>query len=134
MEVSSHEVHRFEELPVWQDAIELAVRIFELTAHQNSKVTSRSKIKSNELASQFPITSLRVLKEGTTQETLTFLYISQRFLRRSPIDDLSSGTTTVLQVSGRTQILDIRAATKISRSYVVGVIPCKTQTSKGNDI
>jgi hypothetical protein len=28
---------RFEELPVWQDAIELAIRIFELTDHAEFK-------------------------------------------------------------------------------------------------
>jgi len=33
---------RFEDLPVWQDAIELAVRIFALTARPNSRVADLS--------------------------------------------------------------------------------------------
>jgi four helix bundle protein len=68
---------RFEELPVWQDAIELAVRVFELTARPSFRryASVRDQIErasmsiSNNVAEGF--------ERGTTQETLTFLYISR---------------------------------------------------------
>ncbi len=67
---------RFEDLPVWQDAIELAVRIFALTARPNFKGYGglRDQIEravvsiSNNIAEGF--------ERGTTPELLTFLYIS----------------------------------------------------------
>jgi len=68
---------RFEELPVWQDAIELAVRVFELTARPEFRryASVRDQIErasmsiSNNIAEGF--------ERGTTLETLTFLYISR---------------------------------------------------------
>jgi four helix bundle protein len=68
---------RFEDLPVWKDAIELAVRVFTLTAlpafRRYSSVRDqmeRSSMSiSNNIAEGF--------ERGTTQETLTFLYISR---------------------------------------------------------
>jgi four helix bundle protein len=68
---------RFEELPVWQDAIELAVRIYDLTARPGFKgyYTLKDQLEragvsiSNNIAEGF--------ERGTTQETLTFLYISK---------------------------------------------------------
>jgi four helix bundle protein len=68
---------RFEELPVWKDAIELAVRVFELTAlpvfrHYRSvrdQIERASMSISNNIAEGF--------ERGTTQETLTFLYIAR---------------------------------------------------------
>jgi four helix bundle protein len=69
--------NRFEELPVWQDAIELAVRVFALTSrpafrgHYDLKdQLERSAVSiSNNIAEGF--------ERGSTQETLTFLYISR---------------------------------------------------------
>src|SRR6267142_3232390 len=69
--------NRFEELPVWQDSIELAVRIFDLTSHPMFKgyYTLKDQLEragvsvSNNIAEGF--------ERGTTQETLTFLYISK---------------------------------------------------------
>jgi len=69
--------NRFEELPVWQDAIELAIRVFALTArpafkgHYDLKdQLERSGVSiSNNIAEGF--------ERGTTQELLTFLYISR---------------------------------------------------------
>ena len=105
----------FEELPVWQDAIELAIRIFELTARPEFKgyYTLKDQLEragvsiSNNIAEGF--------ERGTTQETLTFLYISRG----------SSGETrslTYLLERLRAfqtligEVLDIRArATCISR-------------------
>jgi four helix bundle protein len=68
---------RFEDLPVWQDAIELSVKIFELTAkpefqHQfrlKDQIESAGISISNNIAEGF--------ERGTTKETLTFLYISK---------------------------------------------------------
>src|SRR5712692_6366728 len=68
---------RFEELPVWKDAIELAVRTFALTAKQcfRGHAGTRNQLEnavvsiSNNIAEGF--------ERGTTQELLTFLYISR---------------------------------------------------------
>ena len=68
---------RFEELPVWQDAIELAVRVFALTAlpafrryrSVRDQIERASMSISNNIAEGF--------ERGTTQETLTFLYIAR---------------------------------------------------------
>ena len=68
---------RFEELPVWQDAIELAVKVFALTAKPQMRhyrglrdQIERSAVSvSNNIAEGF--------ERGTTQELLTFMYISR---------------------------------------------------------
>jgi len=68
---------RFEELPVWKDAIELAVRVFNLTTKPSfrryrsvrDQIERASMSISNNIAEGF--------ERGTTQETLTFLYISR---------------------------------------------------------
>src|SRR5262245_66242000 len=68
---------RFEELPVWKDAIELAVRTFALTAtpcfrgHSGTRNQLENAVVSisNNIAEGF--------ERGTTQETLNFIYISR---------------------------------------------------------
>ena len=68
---------RFEDLPVWNDAIELAVRVFALTAQPafrpyrgiRDQVERSSVSVSNNIAEGF--------ERGTTPELLTFLYISR---------------------------------------------------------
>ena len=68
---------RFEELPVWKDAIELAVRTFALTAtpcfrgHAGTRNQLENAVVSisNNIAEGF--------ERGTTKETLNFLYISR---------------------------------------------------------
>lgn len=68
---------RFEDLPVWQAAIELAVRVYALTARENFKghASLRDQIEraavsiSNNIAEGF--------ERGTTQELLTFIYIAR---------------------------------------------------------
>ena len=85
---------RFEELPVRKDAIDLGVRTFALTSktcfrgHSGTRnqLENASLSISNNIAEGF--------ERGTTQETLTFLYISRgscgetrsmyEFLRRAP--------------------------------------------------
>ena len=69
--------NRFEELPVWKDAIELAVRVFALTSKPifrryrtvRDQLERASMSISNNIAEGF--------ERGTTKETLTFLYISR---------------------------------------------------------
>ena len=92
---------RFEDLPVWKDAIELAVRTFALTAKPcfRGHAGTRNQLEnavvsiSNNIAEGF--------ERGTTQETLTFIYIARgsagevrsmyRFLERaSGFEDLRS--------------------------------------------
>jgi four helix bundle protein len=68
---------RFEDLPVWKDALELAVRVFALTAKPcfRGHAGTRNQLEnavvsiSNNIAEGF--------ERGTTQELLTFLYISR---------------------------------------------------------
>ena len=68
---------RFEELPVWRDAIQLAVRTFALTAkpcfrgHSGTRNQLENAVVSisNNIAEGF--------ERGTTQELLTFIYISR---------------------------------------------------------
>jgi four helix bundle protein len=67
---------RFEDLPVWKAAIELAVRVYELTAQPEfkSNYSLRDQLEratvsiSNNIAEGF--------ERGTTQELLTFIYIA----------------------------------------------------------
>src|SRR3712207_858174 len=68
---------RFEDLPVWQAAIELAIRVYALTSTDEFKgqASLRDQIEraavsvSNNIAEGF--------ERGTTQELLTFLYIAR---------------------------------------------------------
>ena len=68
---------RFEDLPVWKAAIELAVQIFALTENETfrGKGDLRNQLEraaisvSNNIAEGF--------ERGTTQELLTFLYIAR---------------------------------------------------------
>ncbi|MGH9427692.1 MAG: four helix bundle protein [Terriglobia bacterium] len=68
---------RFEDLPVWQAAIEFGARIFALTAKPcfrgngdlRNQLERASLSISNNIAEGF--------ERGTTQELLTFLYISR---------------------------------------------------------
>jgi len=68
---------RFEELPVWQSAIELAVQMYQLSSRPafKTRYSLRNQIEraavsvSNNIAEGF--------ERGTTQELLTFLYIAR---------------------------------------------------------
>jgi four helix bundle protein len=68
---------RFEELPVWNSAIDLALRIFELTAGPefNGRYSLKDQLEraavsvSNNIAEGF--------ERGTNKELLSFLYISR---------------------------------------------------------
>ncbi len=56
--------NRFEDLPVWQAAIELAVRVFDLTKHSAFKGHYDLKDQLERSAFPFPITLLRDLSAG----------------------------------------------------------------------
>jgi len=68
---------RFEDLPVWQDAIELSVRIFELTAKPEFKQQFRLKDQIESAGISVSNNIAEGFERGTTKETLTFLYISK---------------------------------------------------------
>jgi four helix bundle protein len=69
--------NRFEELPVWKDAIELAVRVFAFTSKPvfrrypgiRDQIERSSVSVSNNIAEGF--------ERGTTNELVSFLYISR---------------------------------------------------------
>ena len=68
---------RFEELPVWKDAIELAVRVYQLTSHPAFKGRYSLKDQLERAAVSISNNIAEGFERGTTQETLTFLYISR---------------------------------------------------------
>ena len=85
---------RFEDLPVWKDAIELAVRTFGLTAHQCFRGHARLREQLEAAALSISNNIAEGFERGTTQETLTFIYIARgssgetrsmyEFLERAP--------------------------------------------------
>lgn len=68
---------RFEELPVWQDAIELAVRVYRFTMHDAFKGRYSLKDQLERAAVSISNNIAEGFERGTTQETLTFLYIAR---------------------------------------------------------
>jgi four helix bundle protein len=68
---------RFEDLPVWKDAIKLALQVYELTENEcfRGKASLKDQLEraavsvSNNIAEGF--------ERGTTQELLTFIYIAR---------------------------------------------------------
>ena len=68
---------RFEELPVWNASIELALRIYKLTQ-------DRSFLRQRSLRDQLERATVSIsnniaegFERGTTQELLTFIYIAR---------------------------------------------------------
>jgi four helix bundle protein len=68
---------RFEELPVWQAAIELAVQVFALTAKSCFKGRYSLKDQIERAAVSISNNIAEGFERGTTQELLTFLYIAR---------------------------------------------------------
>jgi len=68
---------RFEELPVWIDAIELAVRVFTLTSRPGFRRYSSVRDQLERASMSISNNIAEGFERGTTQETLTFLYISR---------------------------------------------------------
>ena len=79
---------RFEDLPVWKDAIELAVEVYTLTSRPqfNSHLSLKDQIErsavsvSNNIAEGF--------ERGTNNELLAFILYRARLSRRSPLHAL----------------------------------------------
>jgi four helix bundle protein len=67
----------FEDLPVWQDAIELAVRVFEFTARPQFKGYYSLKDQLERAVVSVSNNIAEGFERGTTQELITFLYISR---------------------------------------------------------
>ena len=68
---------RFEELPVWKDAIELAVRTFALTAQPCFRGHSGTRNQLENAVVSISNNIAEGFERGTTNELLNFLYISR---------------------------------------------------------
>jgi four helix bundle protein len=87
--------HCFEDLPVWKDAIELAVRVFGVTAKPCFRYHSGTRNQLENATVSISNNIAEGFERGTTQETLTFLYIARgsagevrsmlRLLERVPV-------------------------------------------------
>jgi four helix bundle protein len=67
----------FEEVPVWRDALELAILIFELTSQPAFKGYYSLKDQLERAGVSVSNNIAEGFERGTTQETLTFLYIAK---------------------------------------------------------
>ena len=110
--------NRFEELPVWQDAIELAVRIYDLTARPAFKGYYSLKDQLERAGVSVSNNIAEGFERGTTQETVTFLYIS-----RGSSGEVRSLTCLLERLKRfqdlRSEILDLRSrAESISRQLL----------------
>jgi four helix bundle protein len=68
---------RFEELPVWKAAIELAVHTYELTARSNFKGRHSLRDQLERAAVSVSNNTAEGFERGTTQELLSFIYIAR---------------------------------------------------------
>lgn len=69
--------NRFEELPVWNAAIELAVGVFAVTAMPNFKTNASLRNQLERAAVSVSNNIAEGFERGTTPELLTFIYISR---------------------------------------------------------
>src|SRR5215510_7070357 len=68
---------RFEDLPVWKDAIELAVQVYALTADDAFKGQASLRDQLERAAVSVSNNIAEGFERGTTQELITFLYIAR---------------------------------------------------------
>src|SRR6476620_3386649 len=68
---------RFEELPVWREAVELAVRTFALTAMRCFRGHSGTRNQLENAVVSISNNIAEGFERGTTNELLNFLYISR---------------------------------------------------------
>jgi four helix bundle protein len=68
---------RFEDLPVWKDAIALAVKIYALTEDDSFKGKYSLKDQIERAAVSISNNIAEGFERGTTQELITFLYIAR---------------------------------------------------------
>ena len=69
--------NRFEELPAWQDAIQLAVNVYTLTSRTQARPYRSLRDQIERAAMSVSNNIAEGFERGTTQETLTFLYIAR---------------------------------------------------------
>jgi four helix bundle protein len=105
----------FEELPVWRDAIELAVLIFEFTSQPAFKGYYSVKDQLERAGVSISNNIAEGYERGTTQETLTFLFIA-----KGSSGEVRSLTHLLDRLSSfndlRSKILDLRSrASSVSR-------------------
>jgi four helix bundle protein len=105
----------FEELPVWRDAIDLAVLIFALTSQPAFKGYYSVKDQLERAGVSVSNNIAEGYERGTTQETLTFLYIA-----KGSSGEVRSLTYLLERLSAfndlRSEISDLRSrAASISR-------------------
>jgi four helix bundle protein len=68
---------RFEELPVWQAALKLAVAVYKLTSNVSFKGQGSLRDQLERAAVSVSNNIAEGYERGTTQELLTFLYIAR---------------------------------------------------------
>lgn len=68
---------RFEDLPVWKAALDLAKQVYSMTAHSAFKGQYSSRDQLERAAVSISSNIAEGFERGTTQELLTFLYIAR---------------------------------------------------------
>ena len=68
---------RFEELPVWQEAIRLAERIYELTEQDQKRMSFSLRDQLERAALSVSNNIAEGFERGTTNELLAFIYIAR---------------------------------------------------------
>ncbi len=68
---------RFEDLPVWQDAVKLAVQIFALMEDESFKGKGSLRDQIERAAVSISNNIAEGFERGTTQELITFIYIAR---------------------------------------------------------
>ena len=126
--------NRFEELPVWQDAIELAIRVYDFTARPQFKGYYSLKDQLERATVSISNNVAEGFERGTTQELITFLYISRG----------SSGKArSVLCLCDRLKrVVDLKSEISDLRdgqpaflvNFGLGATLCRTATSRANAI
>jgi four helix bundle protein len=107
--------NRFEELPVWKDAIELAVRVFRIIENPSFRGHSGTRIQLENAVVSISNNIAEGFERGTTQELLTFIYIS-----RGSAGEVRSMLQFLERLSGfsdlKSEISDLRSKSeRISR-------------------
>ena len=74
---SKTKYERFEDLPVWKSAVELAVRIFDLAEDEAFKGKGSLRDQLERAAVSISNNTAEGFERGTTQELITFLYIAR---------------------------------------------------------
>lgn len=92
---------RFEELPVWQKAIELATKVFELTSHTAFKFRGDLVNQIRRAALSVSNNIAEGYERGTTADLIHFLYIA-----RGSCGETRSMTRFAVQLGGMEDELD----------------------------